>query len=185
MMSSHPISQGLEKGDDDVLSATTGTQGDTSNLAQQVNSTWTATSNFTPPGPGITFDSSKSGMQGDPCIAWDPSCICHWCPVLQMFFYRAACRENSEGNKQVCPRTPGEDSTRSVVKDGEVGANYHQRNVLVPGGSSSDGRHQKTISLALLEHRPVTADPFLWNTVFTGQLPPARPLSAFHQRCKS
>ncbi len=46
-----------------------------------------------------------------------------------------------------------------------VGANYHQSNVLVPGGSSSDGSYQKTITPALLEHQPVTADLFLWNAV--------------------
>ncbi len=71
------------------------------------------------------------------------------------------------------------------MKDGKVGANYHQRNILVLDGSSSDGSHQKNISPALLEHRPVTADPFFWNAVFTGPLPPAPPLSAFHQQCKS
>ncbi len=73
MMSSLPL-QGLENGEAG-LSAATRTQGDTSNLAEQVSSPWTATSNFTPPGPGITFDSSKSGMQTPPASATEVQCF--------------------------------------------------------------------------------------------------------------
>ncbi len=65
MMSSHPISRALKMV----------TQGDTSNLAEQVSSPWTTTSNFTPPGPGITFDSSKSGMQTPPASATEVKCF--------------------------------------------------------------------------------------------------------------
>ncbi len=70
-----PNLQGLEKGDDAGLSAATRTQGDKSNLAEQVNSPRTATSNFTPPGPGITFDSSKSGMQTPSASATEVQCF--------------------------------------------------------------------------------------------------------------
>ncbi len=69
-----PNLQGLENGEAGV-SAATRTQGDTSNLAEQVSSPWTATSNFTPPGPGITFDSSKSGMQTPPASATEVQCF--------------------------------------------------------------------------------------------------------------
>ncbi len=69
-----PNLQGLENGDAG-LSAATRTQGDTSNLAEQVSSPWTATSNFTPPGTGITFDSSKSGMQTPPASATEVKCF--------------------------------------------------------------------------------------------------------------
>ncbi len=69
-----PNLQGLENGDAG-LSAATRTQGDTSNLAEQVRSPWTATSNFTPPGPGIPFDSSKSGMQTPPASATEVQCF--------------------------------------------------------------------------------------------------------------
>ncbi len=172
-----PNLQGLENGDAG-LSAATRTQGDTSNLAEQVSSPWTATSNFTPPGQGITFDSSKSGMQTPPASATEVQCF-------KLFFTEELVGEIVEETNRYASELQEKMAPGVLGKMARWVPTTIKEMYLFLMAVLLMGVIKKNISPALLEHRPVTADPFFWNAVFTGPLPPAPPLSAFHQQCKS